>query len=33
VNLRELQRAFPGHPMFTNAAQIPGWTEAVVPNP
>jgi hypothetical protein len=25
VNVRELQAAFPGHPMFTNAAQLPGW--------
>jgi hypothetical protein len=26
VNMRELRRAFPGHPMFTNAVQLPGWT-------
>jgi hypothetical protein len=26
VNMRELRRAFPGHPMFTNATQLPGWT-------
>ena len=25
VNLRELQRAFPGHPMFGNALQFPNW--------
>lgn len=26
VNLRELEKAFPGHPMFTNSRQLPGWT-------
>jgi hypothetical protein len=26
VNQRELKQAFPNHPMFTNAAQVPGWT-------
>jgi hypothetical protein len=26
VNVRELQRAFPGHAMFHNAEQMPNWT-------
>ena len=26
VNVRELRAAFPGHPMFTNASQLPRWT-------
>jgi predicted TIM-barrel fold metal-dependent hydrolase len=26
VNMRELEKAFPGHSMFGNAAQIPNWT-------
>jgi predicted TIM-barrel fold metal-dependent hydrolase len=26
VNQRELKQAFPNHPMFTNAAQLPNWT-------
>jgi predicted TIM-barrel fold metal-dependent hydrolase len=26
VNMQELRRVFPGHPMFINAAQLPNWT-------
>jgi hypothetical protein len=26
LNIAQLRDAFPGHPMFTNASQLPGWT-------